>query len=105
MVEYDYYVVESSCVVRVGPGTTEQLMRDGSWADYPDRWEVLSGGRRLENEEKALAKAGQLFEHNDARDAGRGDQGMSLVRVRCRRAIPTARPGKQCQEYIPEISG
>lgn len=71
MGEYEYYVVESSFVVRVGPGTTEQLMRDGSWADYPDRWEVLSAGRRLENEEKALAKAKQIFELDDAYDAAR----------------------------------
>ncbi len=70
MAEYEYYVVESSFVVRIGPGTTERLMRDGSWTDYPDRWEVLSGGRLLENEEEALATAKRLFELEDAYDAG-----------------------------------
>jgi hypothetical protein len=75
MAEYEYYVVESSFVARVGPGTTEQLMRDGAWADYPDRWEVLSAGRRLENEEKALAKAKQLFVLADARDADAETEG------------------------------
>lgn len=72
MAEYEYYVVESSFVARVGPGTTELLTRDGSWVDYPDRWEVLSAGRRLENEEKALAKARHLFELADARDGNTG---------------------------------
>ena len=75
MVEYEYYVVESSFVVRVGPGTTERLLRDGSWVDYPERWEVLSGGRQLENEDKALAKAKQLFELEDARDRSSGAKG------------------------------
>ncbi len=69
MAEYEYYVVESSFVVRVGPGTTERFMHDGSWVEYPDRWEVLSGGRRLEDEEKALAKAKQLFEYNAEHDS------------------------------------
>ena len=75
MSEYEYYVVESSFVVRVGPETTERLMRDGSWVKYHDRWEVLSGGRQLEDEDKALAKAKQLFELEDARDAGSGAKG------------------------------
>ena len=75
MAEYEYYVVESSFVVRVGPGTTEQMMRDGSWVQYPDRWEVLSGGRQLEDEDKALAKAKQFFELEDARDASSGAKG------------------------------
>jgi len=75
MAVYEYYIVESSFVVRVGPGTTEQLMRDGSWVDYPDRWEVLSGGRRLESEEEALSTAKQIFELDDARDAGPGAEG------------------------------
>jgi hypothetical protein len=75
MAEYEYYVVESSFVARVGPGTTEQLIRDGSWEDYPGRWEVLSQGRRLENEEKAFAIAKQLFELAEARDAGRDVKG------------------------------
>jgi hypothetical protein len=61
MSEYDYYIVESSFVVRIGPGTTERLMPDGSWEDYPDRWDVLSHGRLLENEAQALVKAKQLF--------------------------------------------
>ncbi len=75
MAEYEYYVVESSFVVRVGPGTTEQLMRDGGWVEYPDRWEVLSDGRQLKDEDKALAKAKQLFEMEDAHDARSGAKG------------------------------
>lgn len=62
MVEYEYYVVESSFVARVGPGTTERLTGDGTWVDYPDRWDVLTNGRLLESEEKALAKAKDLFQ-------------------------------------------
>ncbi len=75
MTEYEYYLVESSSVVRVGPGTTEQMMRDGSWVAYPDRWEVLSCGRQLEDENTALAKAKQLFALEDARDASSGTIG------------------------------
>lgn len=60
--EYAYYVVESSFVVRAGTdGTTERLLADGSWIDYPDRWDVFTNGRLLESEEKAMAKARQLF--------------------------------------------
>ncbi|MBU0481658.1 MAG: hypothetical protein KKG47_11215 [Proteobacteria bacterium] len=69
MTKYEYYVVESSFVARVGLGTTERLMPDGSWEDYPDRWEVLTSGRLLESEEQASAKARQLFELSDKRDA------------------------------------
>lgn len=69
MAKYEYYVVESSFVARVGPGTAERLMRDGSWVDYPDRWDVLTNGRLLEDEEKALAKAKQLSQDFDERDA------------------------------------
>lgn len=69
MAEYQYYVVESSFVVRVGAGTAERLARDGSWVDYPDRWDVLSNGWLLESEDKALAKAKHLFELADKRDA------------------------------------
>ncbi len=72
MAGYTYYVVESSFVARIGPGTTERLMRDGSWVDYPERWRVLTEGWRLENEEEALATARQIFELDDAHDAGRG---------------------------------
>ncbi len=75
MSEYEYYVVESSFVVRVGPGTTERLTRDGSWVEYPYRWEVLSGGLQLDNEEEALATAKLIFELADARDAGPGAGG------------------------------
>ena len=71
MVQYEYYVVESSFVVRVGPGTTERLTHDGTWVDYPDRWDVLTNGRLLESEEKALAKAKQLFHLFDERDKER----------------------------------
>ena len=71
MVQYEYYVVESSFVVRVGPGTTERLMRDGMWVDYPDRWDVLINGRLRESEEKARAKAKQLFQLFDERDKER----------------------------------
>ncbi|MEK7287794.1 MAG: hypothetical protein AAB091_04485 [Elusimicrobiota bacterium] len=62
MAKYDYYVVESSFVARVGPGTTERLMPDNTWVAYQNRWEVLTNGRLLENEEKALKKAQQLFD-------------------------------------------
>jgi hypothetical protein len=72
MAKYEYYVVESSFVARVGPGTTERLTRDGAWVDYPDRWDVLTNGRSLENEEKALETAKQLFQLFDKRDAEEG---------------------------------
>ncbi len=77
MADYEYYVVESSFVARVGQGTTERLKRDGTWEDYPDTWDVLTNGRQLENEEKALAKAQQLFAMFDAEDAAAGKGGTA----------------------------
>ena len=61
MPKYRYYVYSSSFIVRVGEGTTERLTRDGVWANYPYRWEVLTEGRELENENKALDKAEKLL--------------------------------------------
>jgi len=64
--EYKYYLVESYMVTRVGPGTTERLVRGGTWEDYDDRWRVLTEGRRLEDEEKALATAQELWDQEDS---------------------------------------
>ena len=64
--DYQYYVVESSFVARVGEGSTEHLLRDGTWERYDDRWRVLTEGRELDNEDKALAKAQQLWEQEDS---------------------------------------
>ncbi len=69
MSDYQYYVYSSSFVVRVGEGTTERLTQDGTWEDYPFRWEVLTEGRELENEKKALEKAEQLYEKRKRREA------------------------------------
>lgn len=82
MAGYTYYVFEGFCVVRAGLGTTERLMRDGSWVDYPYRWEVLSMGLQLDNEDEALAIAKRIFELADARDAGpgAGDEGRRRLR-------------------------
>ena len=62
MSDYQYYLYSSFLVARVGKGTTERLMPDGTWVDYPYRWEVLTEGRKLENEKKALEIAEELFE-------------------------------------------
>jgi hypothetical protein len=67
--EYKFYVVESTFVARVGPGTTERLLRDGSWEPYDDRWRVLTEGRELDDEDKAHAKAEQLWAKQDRRKA------------------------------------
>ena len=50
MADYKYHVYSGAMVVRVGQGTTERLTIDGTWTDYPYRWEVLTEGRLLENE-------------------------------------------------------
>ena len=50
MEDYKYHAYSSAMVVRVGKGTTERLTIDGTWKDYPYRWEVLAEGRLLENE-------------------------------------------------------
>jgi hypothetical protein len=65
---YQYYVYSSSFIVRVGEGTTERLTRDGVWEDYPYRWEVLTEGRELENEKKAIEKAEQLLAKQKRRE-------------------------------------
>jgi len=68
MPDYRYYVYSSSFIVRVGEGTTERLTRDGIWEDYPYRWEVLTEGRELKNEKKALEKAEQLLAKQKRRE-------------------------------------
>jgi len=68
MPNYRYYVYSSSFVVRVGEGTTERLTRDCIWENYPYRWEVLTEGRELENEEKALEKAEKLLAKQKRRE-------------------------------------
>lgn len=68
MTVYDYYVYSSSVVARIGEGTTERLMPDGTWIDYPYRWEILTEGRKLENETKALEKAEQLLAKQKRRE-------------------------------------
>jgi hypothetical protein len=65
--EYHYYVVASSFVARAGRGTTERLTREGKWVPYDDRWRVLTEGRRLDDEARAIAKAAQLFARDDRR--------------------------------------
>ena len=67
--EYQYYEVESTFVARVGPGTTERLLRDGTWEDYDDRWRVLTDGHELEDEEEAHDVAQQLWAKHDRRKA------------------------------------
>ena len=62
MSDYQYYLYSSFIVARVGKGSTERVMPDGTWVDYPYRWEVLTEGRKLENERKALETAEELFE-------------------------------------------
>ena len=69
MPAYQYYVYSSSFVVRVGEGTTERLTQDGTWEDYPFRWEVLTEGRELENEKKALEKAEQIYKKQKRRES------------------------------------
>ena len=66
-VDYKYYLVESHMVARAGPGTTERLLRDGTWKSYSNRWRVLTEGVRLKDEEEALATAQELWEQEDRR--------------------------------------
>ena len=68
MADYKYYVYSSSMVVGVGQETTQHLTIDGTWADYPYRWEVLTEERLLENEKKAHQKAKQFFEKQKRRE-------------------------------------
>jgi hypothetical protein len=75
MADYTYYMVEGAFVVRVAPGVTERLLRDGSWESYPDRFGVLSEGIQLEDEEEAQETAKELFEQEDALDAAQGEKG------------------------------
>ena len=45
-------------------------MRDGSWEDYHDHWEVITNGRRLTGEKEALEIGKELFEVADQMDRG-----------------------------------
>ena len=69
MFGYQYYLYSSFTVARVGKGTTERLAADGTWVEYPHRWEVLSEGRKLENEKEALEIAKELFEQQKQGEA------------------------------------
>lgn len=64
---FQYYVVESTFVARVGVGTTERLRRNGLWEPYDDRWRVLTEGRELRDEGEALTKARLLWAKQDRR--------------------------------------
>ena len=82
MSNYDYYVYSSSVVARVGAGTTERLMPDGTWVDYSCRWEILTEGRKLENEKKAHEKAEQLFAKQKRRELRKKDFAASQHKIR-----------------------
>lgn len=58
---YQYYVVESSFVVRLGKGTTERYTREGTWVPYEDLWDVITNGVQLEEDEDPVEVARQLF--------------------------------------------
>ena len=63
MSDWQYYVVENCFVVRteLGAGRAERLMRDGSWIDYPDTYDVATNGRWLKDEARAKEVAQKLF--------------------------------------------
>ncbi len=58
---YRYYIVESSFVARLGKGTTERYTRDGAWVPYNDRWDVITNGVELEEDEDPVEVARELF--------------------------------------------
>lgn len=69
MARYEYYVVESSFVVRMGGGRTERLTADGSWVDYPDTWDVITNGRKVKGgEAEALAAAKAILDRQRRRE-------------------------------------
>lgn len=59
--EHKYYVVESSFVARLGKGTTERYTRDRVWAPYDNRWDVITNGTLLEEDEDPVQVAEELF--------------------------------------------
>ncbi len=59
--DYQYYVVESSFVARVGKGTTERYTREGKWVPYDDLWDVITNGVLLDEDEDPLQVARELF--------------------------------------------
>ena len=71
MARYEYYVVESSFVARVGGGRTERLTVDGCWVDYPDTWDIIMNSRRVKGgEAEALSAAKAIFDGQRRREAG-----------------------------------
>ena len=58
---YTYYVVENSFVARLGRGTTERYTRDGHWVPYHDRWDVITNGVELMDDEDPVKIAKELF--------------------------------------------
>jgi tetratricopeptide (TPR) repeat protein len=59
-------LVESTYVVRQSRSKhcAEQLTPEGEWIDYPDLWDVITNGRPIDSEEKALETAKKIFEQD-----------------------------------------
>jgi hypothetical protein len=59
---YEYYIVEGTYLVRWGTKSCEYIKPDGTWHEYSDRWDVMTNGRHIGNDEKlAMEKAKALF--------------------------------------------
>jgi dipeptidyl aminopeptidase/acylaminoacyl peptidase len=81
MARYEYYVVESSYVVRTRRGRAERLTEDGRWVDYPDLWDVATNGRWVKGgEAAALREAEEIF--GQRRRAKEAERAVEAYRAR-----------------------
>ena len=59
---YSYYIVEGTNLVRWSTKSCKYIKPDGTWHKYPDRWDVMTNGRHIgDDEEVAMIKAKELF--------------------------------------------
>jgi hypothetical protein len=62
MKKYGYYIVERTYLVRWSTKSCEYIKPDGTWHEYPDRWDVMTNGRYItDDEEQAMIEAKELF--------------------------------------------
>ncbi len=63
---YEYFIVESTYLVRWGNEGCEYIKPDGTWHEYADEWNVQTNGRLIgDDEELAMKKAKALFAELD----------------------------------------
>lgn len=66
MAAYQYYLVESTYLVRWDDEGAEFVKPDGTWHPYKDTWDVATNGHFItDDEDEAMERAAELFARLD----------------------------------------